>query len=358
MVQTGPRRLEPRRIGLPRIGEDDGLLRVEACGICGSDCEQFDGLLPLRFPLVPGHEPLGIIERIGDRAAGRWGVSAGDRVVVEPILSCGGCRLCRQGKRHLCDWNGKGFRCYSYIPLEVPPGLWGGYAEYMYLAPQSVLRRIDPSVPTELAVLYNPLGAGFRWAIEVGGVGAGSSVVIIGPGQRGLACTIAAAQAGASQIIVAGLAKDASKLELARRYGATHTVDVQRDDLAQIVREATGGAGADVVIEASSYATAPVAESLRLVARGGTVVWAGVKGLKPVPEFVSDRAVLGEVTIRGTLGVTSSAFQSAIGLIEAGRVDLAPLATHRFALAEAETAIRTLKGEIEGEHAICCCLTP
>jgi D-arabinose 1-dehydrogenase-like Zn-dependent alcohol dehydrogenase len=83
IVQTGPRALELRELPIPDIGDEAALLRIEACGICGSDAEQYAGVIPVRMPLIPGHEPLGIIEQIGDRAARRWGVNVGDRVAVE-----------------------------------------------------------------------------------------------------------------------------------------------------------------------------------------------------------------------------------------------------------------------------------
>lgn len=358
MVQTAPRTLVERRFPLPEIADDDALLRVEACGICGSDCEQFEGVLPVRFPVIPGHEPLGFIERIGVGAAQRWGVKQGDRVVVETILSCGRCRICQKGLRHLCFGGGGRFRAYSYISTEEAPALWGAYSEYMYLCPETVVHRIDPSIPPEIAVLYNPLGAGFRWAGEIGGVSRGDTVVILGPGQRGLASVIAASRAGAEQIIVSGLEKDSHKLELARRYGATRTVNVEVEDLASVVFDATGGQGADVVIEVTAYAVEPVAQTLTLARRGGMVVLAGVKGMKEVPGFVSDRAVLKELTIHGALGVSSSAFRAAIRLIESGDIDLRPMHTHSFPLQQAELAIRTLAGEIPGSSAIHCCLLP
>jgi threonine dehydrogenase-like Zn-dependent dehydrogenase len=358
MVQTAARRLEERRLPVPDIGDDDGLLRVEACGICGSDCEQFAGVLPVRLPVIPGHEPLGRIEKIGADAARRWGVREGDRVVVESIIGCGRCAPCKAGTRHLCANMHEGFKAYSYIPLDQPPSLWGAYAELMYLAPHTALHKIDESIPAEIAVLYNPLGGGYRWAGELGGIRAGDTVLIIGPGQRGLASVLVAAEAGAETIIVSGLAKDSDKLALARRFGATHTIDVDEHDLVDAVKEITAGRGADVTVEVSAYAVEPVAQSLRVTRRGGTIVLAGVKGMKEVPGFVSDLVVLQELTLRGALGVTSSAFRSAIALIESGRVDLSPMHTHSFPLREAETAIRTLAGEMEGPTAIACCLLP
>src|SRR4030095_9461575 len=103
MVLTGPRRLEPRDLPLPDLGADEALLRVEACGICGSDYEQFEGVLRTPVPVIPGHEPLGRIAKIGDRAARRWGVEVGDRVAVENMISCRFCTPCLSGRSHLCE---------------------------------------------------------------------------------------------------------------------------------------------------------------------------------------------------------------------------------------------------------------
>jgi threonine dehydrogenase-like Zn-dependent dehydrogenase len=354
MVQTGPRKLEARELPIPEIGDDSALLRVEACGICGSDYEQYEGVLRTPTPLVPGHEPLGVIEAIGDGAARRWGVEAGDRVAVETMLSCRFCPPCLSGSYHLC----RSRRIYSYIPLSEPPGLWGAYAEYMYLAPNSIVHRMDPTLPAELAVMFNPLGAGFRWAVEIPGTGPGDAVVVLGPGQRGLASVVACREAGAERIIVTGLAADERKLALARELGAHATIDVENENAKQRIRELTDGRGAEVVVEVSSYATEPVAEALDYVAPGGTIVLAGVKGFREIPGFVSDKIVLKEIAIRGAIGVTSSGYSNAIRLLEARRVALEKMHTHEFALREAELAIRTLAREIPGEESIHSCLLP
>lgn len=354
MVQTGVRKLEPRELPLPEIGDDDALLRVEACGICGSDVEQFEGVLRTPVPVIPGHEPLGVIEKIGDAAARRWRVDVGDRVAVETMLSCRFCEACLAGSYHLC----RSRRIYSYIPLSEPPGLWGAYAEHLYLDPCAILHRVDPGLDPSLAVLFNPLGAGFRWAVEIPGTRPGDTVVILGPGQRGLASVLACREAGAGTIIVTGLAADVRKLALARRFGADHTVDVENEDPKRRIRELTDGRGADVVIDVSAYATEPVAAALDYCAPGGTVVLAGVKGFQPIPDFVSDKIVLKEITVRGAIGVTSSGYASAIRLIESRRHPLQEMHTHDFDLRDAELAIRTLAREIPGEESIHSCLRP
>jgi 2-desacetyl-2-hydroxyethyl bacteriochlorophyllide A dehydrogenase len=353
MVQTGPRKLELRNLPLPEIGAEDALLRIEACGICGSDVEQYQGALRLPFPLIPGHEPLGIIERIGDRAAQRWGVDVGDRVAVETMLACKFCDACLTGRYHLCRTR----RIYSYIPLEQAPGLWGAYAEYMYLAPNSVVHKMDRSLAPETAVLFNPLGAGFRWAVEIPATQPGQSVVILGPGQRGLASVIACRHVGAGTIVVTGLASDAPKLALARSFGADVTVDVENENARERILAATDG-GADVVVDVSAYATEPVAAALDYVKPGGTIVLAGVKGHKPVPDFISDKIVMKEISIRGAIGVTTTGYAQAIRVIESRKLPLEKMHTHDFRLRDAEEAIRTLAGEAAGPRSIHSCLLP
>jgi threonine dehydrogenase-like Zn-dependent dehydrogenase len=354
MVLTAPRKLEPRDLPLPEIDDDSGLVRIEACGICGSDYEQFEGVLRTPLPVVPGHEPLGVVARIGDRAARRWGIDVGDRVAVETMLSCRHCGPCLGGSYHLCDAR----RIYSYIPLSEAPGLWGAYAEYLYLPPNAVVHRMDPSLPAATAVMFNPLGAGFRWAVEIPRTGPGDRVVILGPGQRGLASVLACREAGAAQIIVTGLAADAKKLALARDFGADATIDVENENARARIQELTGGRGADVVVDVSSYSTKPVAESLDYVRMGGTVVLAGVKGFREIPGFISDKVVMKEVTIRGAIGVTSTGYANAIRLLERREYPVERMHTHDFPLRDAELAIRTLAREIPGDESIHSCLVP
>jgi threonine dehydrogenase-like Zn-dependent dehydrogenase len=265
--------------------------------------------------------------------------------------------VCIEGRYHVCRARG-GMFAHGYVPLTHAPGLWGAYADYMFLDPHSIVHRIRKDLPAALAVMFNPLGAGFRWAVEIPQTGPGDTVLILGPGQRGLASVIAARAAGAARIIVTGLTADAPKLALARTLGADAVIDVETEDVRARVKAMTDGRGADVVVEVCSYATAPVAEALHYVATGGRIVLAGVKGFKPVPDFVSDLIVVKEVTIRGAFGVTARAYDAAIRLIESESVPLARLHTHDFALADAERAIRTLAGEEPGGASIHSCLIP
>ncbi|MDP3766713.1 MAG: zinc-binding dehydrogenase [Dehalococcoidia bacterium] len=359
VVQTGARQLELRELPVPQdVGPEAALLKVEACGICGSDYEQYQGVMPgLPFPLIPGHEPVGTIAVIGEMAAKRWGVSEGDRVAVETLLPCGFCRECRGGRYRLCSGR-RGLSGYGYLGLDTPPGIWGAYAEYMYLDPHSVLHKISKEIAPEIATLFNPLGAGIRWAHHVPGTKIGDTIVILGPGQRGLASVIAAREAGASRIIVTGLSADERKLALARELGAHDTIDVEREDLVRRVREITDGALADVVIDVTAYANEPVVQAIDVARRGGTVVLAGMKGQRPVEGFYNDRVVAKELTIQGVFGVDFHAYEPAIRLIESRKYPLEKMHTHTLPLEDAERALQILAREVPGEEAIHIALVP
>jgi threonine dehydrogenase-like Zn-dependent dehydrogenase len=357
VVQTGPRRLELREFPRPVIGPDGGgLLRVEACGICGSDVEQYKGHLSQQWlPMVPGHEPLGIVEEASPSACERWGVQPGDRVAVEILIPCRSCDLCLAGRYMSCRR-----RIGSHggsNPPERGLGLWGGFAEYIHLHPNSILHKVRGDIPASVAVMFNPLGAGVRWACHLGGVGLGTTVLILGAGQRGLAAVLAARAAGAGTIIVTGLARDAFKLSLAREFGADHTIDVDSEDTVSRVAEITGGAGVDVALDLTPMAAQPVRDALRAVRWGGQVVLAGLKGGRPV-ELSTDLVINKALTVVGAFSVDSRAYAEAIRLIEAGRFPLARMHTHTFGLEEVARAVETLAGEVPGEDAVHVAIMP
>ncbi len=345
MVQTGVEKLELQRFERPVIGENDALLRVEACGICGTDYETFGGGVALPYPAIPGHEPVGRIEEIGPRAAKRWGLEPGDRVVVQSDFGCGRCLACMEGQECIVAPGAHGF-----MPTSAAPALWGGYAELMYLAPGSVPHRIDRRIEPRVAALYNPLGAGFAWAVAAAGLQFGDSIAILGPGQRGLACVIAASVSGAGRIFLTGLgSRDAHKMALATELGADVVIDVECEDAIERVLGETGGRGADVVVDTTPHATRPVVDAVRMARPGGTIVLAGLKGRgNHVPGFPSDEVAMRYQTIRGVRAVDYRSFRQAVRLIESGRVPVERLHTHHFPLEEAERAVRTLADS--GQH--------
>jgi threonine dehydrogenase-like Zn-dependent dehydrogenase len=330
-VQTGPRQIELREFPRPATGADDGLLRVEANGICGSDVETYRGHLGGSRPaFIPGHEPLGIIEEVGDRAAQRWGVQPGDRVALEVIVPCRACPDCLTGRYQFCPHRKYG---HGVTGIDTDPALWGGLADVMYLSPTSVLHKVDKSLPVELAAMYNSLGAGVRWACHLGEVKIGDTVLVLGAGQRGIAAVVAARAVGAGTIIITGLAADTG------------------EDTVERVTEITGGRMADVTLELTPMAAGPVADALAATRRGGRVILAGLKGNREIP-LRTDVIINRALTVRGAFGVDAKGMDDAIALLESRRFPLEKMHTHTFRLDDAALAIQTLGGEIHGESAI------
>jgi threonine dehydrogenase-like Zn-dependent dehydrogenase len=357
VVQTGPRQLEMREFPRPVIGPGDGgLLRVEACGICGSDVEQYRGNLSTQWlPMVPGHEPLGIIEEVSDSAAARWGVQPGDRVAVEILIPCRSCDLCLAGRymscRHRIGSHG------GSNPPERGLGPWGGFSEYIHLHPNAILHKVRGDIPAEVAVMFNPLGAGVRWAVHLGGVGLGDTVLILGAGQRGLAAVLAARTANQIGAVPIAITRHTAKKDDLLAAGAAAVIATDQADVVEAVRHHTGGTGADIVLELTPMAVQPILDAVHAVRWGGRVVLAGLKGGRPV-ELPTDLLINKSLTVMGAFSVDSRAYAEAIRLIEAGRFPLERMHTHTFGLEEVSQAIETLAGEVPGEDAVHVAIVP
>jgi threonine dehydrogenase-like Zn-dependent dehydrogenase len=271
-----PKRFEVLEYDMPEIGPDEGILRIERCGICGSDVHGWQSMR--RGVRILGHENLGHVAKIGAAASERWGVKEGDRVALEEYVPCGVCDVCRSGQYRFCPQTDIGGSddtlWYGSTRASREPALWGGYSQYLYMHPGAVVHKMPDHVPPNEAAFFLPLSNGFEWAIGYGGTEAGKVVVVQGPGQQGLACVLAAKEAGASMVIVSGIGRDEARLAVARQLGADVTVNVDAEDLPERVREATGGHGADVVINVSG-AGGTVAEGIESAARNGVLVLGG-----------------------------------------------------------------------------------
>lgn len=342
-VAVAPGLTELREFAEPELAGDGGLLRIEAAGVCGSDVTAYRTIAE---PKILGHENVGRIERIGPQARARWGVDAGDRVVMEEYLPCGHCEWCRSEDFRLCDatdkWMG-GIR-YGTTGVAVAPSLWGGFSEYQYLHPNSVLHRVPDDVPAELAALAIPLSNGFEWVLRAGGLVYGNTIVVQGPGQQGLACVIAAKVAGAAHIIITGLANDARRLEVARALGADAIVLAGADGVEERVRELTGGRMADLAVEASSGGPETIVQALRLLRKRGTLVLAAEKH-RPIPDFLADPIMSRVLRIQGVRGHSYGSVERALALIASRRLPLELMCTDRFGLDGVDGAIRRLGGE-------------
>jgi threonine dehydrogenase-like Zn-dependent dehydrogenase len=195
-----------------------------------------------------------------------------------------------------------------------------------------------------------------EWAYLQGRAAIGECVVIQGPGQQGLACTIAAKEAGASLVVVTGLGADRHRLALARELGADHVIDVEKEDLLKSVADLTGGAMADLVIDCASGGPYTVVSAIHLARKHGRVLLCGRKG-QPVPDFDSDLLFKKVLTVKGMRGHSYRAVEMALHVIASGRYPLEKLCTHVFGLNEVAEALRTVGGEGR-PNAIHCSVNP
>ena len=354
-VLREPRQLEVRRLAIPEIGDDEGLLRIEACGLCGTDHEEYTGHLRAPFEFVPGHEVVGVVEQAGPAALERWGVRIGDRVAVEVFLSCRKCEPCRSGTYRLCERHGVA-HTIGFVDVATSPGLWGGYATHLYLSPDSLLLPVPDGLDPVLATAFNPLGAGLRWAAELAGTGPGDVVAVLGPGIRGLSCCAAAKAAGAAFVMVTGAGpRDAGRLALAQGFGADLAVDVSADDPARSLRKATGRL-ADVVVDVTAKAPNAPGQALQMVRSGGTVVLAGTRGgTASTPGFDPDLIVYKEIRVLGALGVDTPSYRSALELLASAAYPFGALPRRVAGFEELGPLLATLAGEADGElpvHAV------
>ncbi|MDQ7908897.1 alcohol dehydrogenase catalytic domain-containing protein [Phytohabitans sp. ZYX-F-186] len=347
-VRTGARAIEMREFPLPEIPADGALMRVEVAGICGTDVKMYAKPV-IQEPVIMGHENVGTIVRAGPDFVRRKGFREGDRVFVEHYVPCFACDWCHQGEYRHCvatDWRtNPDARRYGYTSATNPYHLWGGFAGYMYLPWNAVLHRIPADLPMELAGILTPLSNGIEWALFDAGVGYDSRVLVQGPGQQGLSQVVACKQAGASQIIVSGTARDAARLKLAADLGADHVIDVDAEDVRSRVAELTGGRGVDVVLDCTAGAgTGPVLLGVDVLKRrGGTLLIQGE--LASFPDFPVKLMTEKAITLRSARGHSYRSCELAVAQLASRRFPLERLTTHTFGIDAVPEAIRSVGGE-------------
>lgn len=338
IVFNGDGTYEIRTFDRPTPPPGGAVIKVEAVGMCSSDAEQLKGFKHVPgevAPVVAGHEMVGRVEALAEDA--RFPVAVGDRVAVDLILRSG-------------LYNGK-LLVYGYtMGLDVESGLWGGYGEYMCIAPGTNLMKLTESLPAEHLTIFEPLANAVNW-VGLAGVKQGDTVVVQGPGHVGLMCVVAARIAGASCIIATGTSADGLRLEAARTAGAHHTIDVDSEDVVQRVKELTNGWGANVVLEVTSMSKVAVQQAFDSVIFGGTVLLAGLKRMAPV-EIVTDRIVLNALTVRGGAGSTEQSMRTAVSLLNEGSVPTEALLGEVLSLDQFDQALLLLKREHPDREAI------
>ena len=353
-VLVEKRKFETREVPIPNINPDEGILRIEAAGLCGTDYEQYDGHFigtpHGTLPITPGHEIFGWVDRFGANAEKKWGVQEGDRVIVETSIPCGECLACDDGRPIFCDANmGYGLR----MGFDNEPHLWGGYASHLYLHPKSRMHKIPDHIPTDIMSLNNPLSNAVRWAWARPNLREGQTIVIEGPGQRGLLATLVAKEMGAGQIIVTGTQADEYRLTIAKELGADATINVQEEDPVERVHELTGGRRADIVLDVSMGSTEPLIQGVEMLKKGGTLVVAGVKTHNALNNFYSDKLLFNEISMLGVLSSDWEDTARAVEILTDKWQDLGKLCTHNYTLGEAEKAVLLLGREIkDGEEPI------
>lgn len=353
MVLTELQHLEMKEFPIPEIHEDDGLLRVDMVGVCGSDPGYYKGKTKVPLPLMLGHEIVGTIVEIGEKKAKASGVKKGDRVVVQNKFGCGVCKHCITGHYEEC----KAGRSYGYgIPCTEPPYLWGGYSEYLYLPPRAMIHKIDRSVPLEAAVLTTSVfGNAVHWIREVGECKIGETVVIAGPGQQGLAGVIVAKECGA-RVIISGNTRSMNRLQLAKEFGADYIVNTDEQDLIEFVREVTDGEMADMFMDVTG-SVAVLESACDIVGMFGRVILPGLYGHKPA-SIDFDKMLLKQIKMIGVHAQSYTANEAAVKLVESRKYPLEKMVTHKFSLEEAEKAIHCTAREIPGERPIKCVILP
>jgi len=358
MVLTGPRKLKMQEFDLPDVGEEDGILKLELIGVCGSDPGIYKGKTrgaPRPYPIILGHEIVGRVDRMGLSAKKRHGVKEGDRVIIEYAFGCGKCKACLAGRYTLCE---KFYTYGSMISCQEPPHLFGAYADYLYIHPRAMVHKIGETISPEVGVLISAvLGNAVRWLRIIGNVSIGQTVVIVGPGQQGIAGVVVAKESGAEPIIVIGLSKDKKRLEMARRFGADITINAEDEDPVKVISHKTNGTMADLVMDVTGHPSGgPTA--LAVAGTGATIILPGLYGPDTEVPLLLDKAVLKELKILGVFSHDFPAVEAAIKIASRDKYPLSEMISHRFPLEKAEDAIRLVGGEIKGETPLKVVLDP
>jgi 2-desacetyl-2-hydroxyethyl bacteriochlorophyllide A dehydrogenase len=321
MVLRAPSDLALDEVARPEVPAGHVLVRITNSGLCGTDLKIYKGAIPARYPLIMGHEMIG--ELVGGEPPA--GIHKGDRVIIDPVLSCGTCFHCRIGQTNLCPAGG-------LIGRETN----GGFAEYAAV-PASLVFRLPDSIDSRTAPLIQ-VATTCLHAQRLTPSFEGQSVAVIGLGVSGQLHVQIAKARGAATVI--GISRSAFKNDLAKQLGADLTIEAGPAAIRKVL-DATDGRGADVVIECTGV-MAMLADSIRMVRFGGRIILFGIMSAKEGALPFYD-LYFKELTLINNRAATSEDFPLMIDLVARGAVRLEPLVTHHMALRELETALEMVE---------------
>ena len=311
---------EPNRVAIKQVADptplpSEAVVKVEACGICGTDIHVLRGeFAPTRYPIVPGHEFCGEVVAIGSDARN---LKVGDFVAVDPSLFCGRCRQCRAGRFNLCEyWNAIGVGSAN-----------GASAEFVAV-PSANAFPLPPDLPRHWGALVEPLSCAVH-GLDMVDAKVAEDYLIYGAGTMGLLLAQLAKDAGASRVEM--VERNPKRHDLAKRLAADR-IAVSADELER-------PRGWDVVIDATGVVPA-IEDGIRRVARGGTFLMFGVANSDATATFSPFRIYNDEIKIVGSMAVLHS-FERALSLLAKGVIDCEAMITNRFKLDEYQTAIDT-----------------
>jgi len=324
-VLYGPNDLRVERVPIPEVDADEVLLKVDMCGICGTDVHILRGTFPVpNLPLIPGHEFAGHVVATGEAVDY---VKPDDYVTADINLACGHCYFCRRQQKLFCEQI-----------RQIGVHTHGALAEYVK-APAAAIYQVPESLSPQQSAYIEPLACAVRGQ-ERASIQPGSSVAIIGAGPMGLAHIQLAKLKGAAPIIVTEMNR--IRLRKAREMGADYAIDVGAEDGVEAVRKLTDGRGADYVIEAvGSILT--YKQAFEMVRRGGTLVAYGAAPSTAVLDLKPFDIYSKELTIVGSYAGTYQTWPEAIALIEGGRFNPENIVTQVVPLGEVVGAIETVE---------------
>ena len=327
----GERGLRLEEVPVPEPGPDEVLIRVHATGICGTDLHIYDwdpwAQENVPVPMIVGHEFSGTIEAVGERAAG---FEVGELVSAEGHVVCGSCRNCLAGRRHLCnDTRG--------IGVNIP----GAFADFV-VVPKSNVWRHAKGLSPDVAALFDPFGNAVHTALKF--PTHGEDVLITGAGPIGVMAAAVVAHSGARNVVVTDV--NAYRLELADKMGATRTVDRTSTEIAEVMRELGIVEGFDVAMEMSG-SPAAYADILENTIHGANVALLGI----PREPFSIDWAtvIFNMINLKGIYGRQMFDTWYKMNVLVSSGLDLAPVITHRFDVAEYESAFAAAESDESGK---------